>query len=180
MRGMSEITVFPFHHIVLRISISEAVDEDLVHERALQPVRDMKVGDQAKGIAGIPVLRDAEAIIEEALLPLLDEKDIAALLLPHHDLGLIVVKIVIAHMGLHGDLRSFLRKGKVYSVHILPPHPETKPHAVSGLRFIGRTIEIDPCGVKRFPVDRTVIHGLSSHEFSESWNSTTPIYGRFR
>ena len=76
MAGLADIDVLALSDVVVQVAVSEAVDQDLITEGSLRPVRSVESGDHGEGIrpAGCRIVRgqDPAAPVQAGVVPLTD------------------------------------------------------------------------------------------------------------
>ena len=88
----SNINIFVIRHIIVRISIAEAVNVNLIHNRTLGPLRRMKARSNAEGMTSFGIRIRSQSVIKADLTILFCLKIIIKGVLPCCYLNFIIIK----------------------------------------------------------------------------------------
>ncbi len=149
----AEVDVFMILNIVVGISVPETIDEDLVHDGALDPVRHMIAGNQSEGQRRVIAIGHAETIVAhpDAVRALCPE-DVAQGHVPQLHCGFEVIKVAVASGRCHFLCFLQLRKFNVDPGCILPHGAEAQRNQVPRLRFLRTSVESISRTVQCIPV----------------------------
>ena len=159
-RCPAEVDVFVVDDVVRRVAITEAIDEDLVHDGALRPVRDMETRHQAVRELAVHVVADAEAVEMQPFLALHDEKAVALGGLTDHDLMLIIVEACVTLDELHLRAAVGFVEKDIDGIHVLPCCPKSERNGISRIRLLRDAVAGRSGGVECCLVNRTLVHLL--------------------
>ncbi len=160
-RCSAEVDVFVVDDVIRRVAIAEAIDEDLVHDGTLRPVRDMESRHQAVREFTIHVVADAEAVEMQSLWALLDEKAVALGGLTDHNLMLIIVEACVTLDEPHLRAAVGFVEKDIDGIHVLPCCPKSERNGISRIRLLRDAVAGRPRGVQCRLVNRTLVHLLS-------------------
>ena len=160
-RRSAEVDVLVVDDVIRRVAITEAIDEDLVHDGTLRPVRDMESRHQAVREFAVHVVADAEAVEMQSLCALLDEKAVALGGLTEHDLMLIIVEACVTLDEPHLRAAVGFVEKDIDGIHVLPCCPKSERNGISRIRLLRDAVAGRPRGVQCRLVNRTLVHLLS-------------------
>ena len=112
-----DIAVFSCQHIIGGIAVAEAIHVDLVHDRALGPVRRSEARNDAERIAVLQIIGDAQLIIKKPLLIGTDFKIIIDGVSSYFNVNLIIIKAAPGTDLCHRI--PFFTANKIYSFYII-------------------------------------------------------------
>ena len=153
LRISSEIDVLVIQHIVVGISVPEAVDQDLVHDGALDPIRHVVAGNQLEGQRRVVTVGYPQAIVAHpSAVRSFGPKDIGKGLISHFHCGFEVIKVAVAGHRFHFLCFLQCRKFNIDPGCILPQGAEAQRHQVPRIRFLRTPVEGISRAIQCIPV----------------------------
>ena len=139
-----DIVIFAGLHIVGRIAVAEAVDENLVHDRALRPVR--RVESRRNPETHRLAVREhhTEPVVAEHAVLRGHLEEVVKRLVDELHLGPVPVKPVIALIARHIDAARALLDHNRNAPRLILPDAQLYGHGVIGLRLAGRAEHLRP------------------------------------
>ena len=119
-----DVVILSVHHVIGTVTVAKAIDQDLVHHRALGPVRRRKTGGDGKGILHPHFGTDTETIQITDLIVLVNLKIVGDLVKAQRNPRLVIVKVSVSLTIAHGIPGSVGTQEHIQGVSVRRPHPD--------------------------------------------------------
>ena len=170
---LANVAVLSGQHIIGGIAVAETVHVNLIHDRALGPLRRGKTRNDTEGITALQIVRHVLLIIEKPFIPGTDLKKVRNQLCSHVYLCLIVIKISFGSDLFHGP--AGFSADDIHLIHVVLPCTESQGHSVARLRFQRNPVNAGFVRVKRLLINFSHIFTLSTMLFPVISLYTTPF-----